>query len=43
MHSSFVSGMGVAFVVAAVVALAAAGLGLLTRRGVNETGPSVHI
>ncbi|RAJ42687.1 EmrB/QacA subfamily drug resistance transporter [Kitasatospora sp. SolWspMP-SS2h] len=42
-HSSFVSGMGVAFVVAAVVALAAAGLGLLTRRGVNETGPAVHI
>ncbi|MFC8719443.1 MFS transporter [Kitasatospora sp. NPDC057198] len=42
-HSSFVSGMGVAFVVAAVVALAAAGLGLLTRRGVNESGPSVHI
>ncbi|GAA2116517.1 MFS transporter [Kitasatospora saccharophila] len=42
-HSSFVSGMGLAFVVAAIVALAAAALGLLTRRGVNETGPSVHI
>jgi len=42
-HSSFVSGMGVAFVVAAVVALAAAGLGLLTRRGANEAGPAVHI
>ncbi|MEU5386560.1 MFS transporter [Kitasatospora cineracea] len=42
-HSSFVSGMGVAFVVAAVVALAAAGLGLLTKRGANEAGPAVHI
>ncbi|MFD5562098.1 MFS transporter [Kitasatospora griseola] len=42
-HSSFVSGMGVAFTVASVVALAAAGLGLLTKRGANEAGPAVHI
>ncbi|WP_354640142.1 MFS transporter [Kitasatospora camelliae] len=42
-HSSFVSGMSLAFTVAAVVALAAAGLGLLTKRGTTETGPSVHI
>ncbi|MFJ5232214.1 MFS transporter [Kitasatospora sp. NPDC088391] len=42
-HSSFVSGMSTAFVVAAVVALAAAGLGLLTKRGANDAGPAVHI
>ncbi|KDN85825.1 MFS transporter [Kitasatospora cheerisanensis] len=42
-HSSFVSGMGVAFTVASVVALVAAGLGLLTKRGANEAGPAVHI
>ncbi|MFJ1758334.1 MFS transporter [Kitasatospora sp. NPDC088134] len=42
-HSSFVSGMGLAFTVAAVVALAAAGLGLLTKRGANDAGPAVHI
>ncbi|MEV4561171.1 MFS transporter [Kitasatospora sp. NPDC049285] len=42
-HSSFVSGMGVAFTVAAIVALAAAGLGLFTKRGANDAGPAVHI
>ncbi|MEW1907208.1 MFS transporter [Kitasatospora sp. NPDC085895] len=42
-HTSFVSGMSLAFVVAAVVALAAAGLGLLTKRGANDAGPAVHI
>jgi EmrB/QacA subfamily drug resistance transporter len=42
-HTSFVSGMSVAFLVAGVVALAAAGLGLLTKRGSTEAGPAVHI
>ncbi|MEV6207169.1 MFS transporter [Kitasatospora sp. NPDC051914] len=42
-HTSFVSGMSLAFVVAAVVAVAAAALGLLTKRGANEAGPAVHI
>ncbi|GAA4847434.1 MFS transporter [Kitasatospora terrestris] len=42
-HTSFVSGMSLAFVVAAVVAFIAAGLGLLTKRGANDAGPAVHI
>lgn len=42
-HTSFVSGMSLAFSVAAVVALAAAGLGLLTKRGTTDAGPAVHI
>ncbi|GAA1215544.1 MFS transporter [Kitasatospora nipponensis] len=42
-HTSFVSGMSLAFTAAAVVALVAAALGLLTRRGSTEAGPAVHI
>lgn len=42
-HESFVSGMSLAFVVASVVAFAAALLALLTRRGTTEAGPAVHI
>ncbi|MFI9320460.1 MFS transporter [Kitasatospora aureofaciens] len=42
-HQSFVSGMSLAFVVAAAVAFAAALLALLTRRGSNDAGPAVHI
>jgi predicted MFS family arabinose efflux permease len=42
-HSSFVSGMSLSFTVAAVVALVAAGLGLLVKRGATDAGPSVHI
>ncbi|KJK56942.1 MFS transporter [Saccharothrix sp. ST-888] len=42
-HSSFVSGMSMAFAVAAVIAFAAALLGLLTKRGANDAGPAVHI
>ncbi|WP_377271582.1 MFS transporter [Peterkaempfera sp. SMS 1(5)a] len=42
-HDAFVSGMSLAFMVSAVVALVAAGLGLLTRRGSVDTGPGVHI
>ncbi|MFI9275125.1 MFS transporter [Kitasatospora sp. NPDC052896] len=42
-HSSFVSGMSLAFAVASVVALAAAALGLLTKRGSTDAGPAVHV
>ncbi len=42
-HDSFVSGMSLAFAVAAVVAFAAALLGLLTKRGTTDAGPAVHI
>ncbi|WP_329494853.1 MFS transporter [Kitasatospora herbaricolor] len=42
-HDSFVSGMSLAFAVAAVVAFVAALLGLLARRGSTDTGPAVHI
>lgn len=42
-HHSFVSGMSMAFAVAAVVAFAAAVLGLLTKRGTTDAGPAVHI
>ncbi|MFJ7246605.1 MFS transporter [Kitasatospora sp. NPDC098652] len=42
-HQSFVSGMSLAFVVAAVVAFGAALLALLTRRGETDAGPAVHI
>ncbi|GAA0694685.1 MFS transporter [Kitasatospora atroaurantiaca] len=42
-HDSFVSGMSLAFGVAAVVAFAAAVLALLTKKGETEAGPAVHI
>ncbi|WP_162002599.1 hypothetical protein [Streptomyces sp. CB01881] len=42
-HDSFVSGMSLAFVVASVVAFAAALLALLTHRGSTDAGPAVHI
>jgi hypothetical protein len=42
-HDSFLSGMSLAFTVAAVVALLAAAVGLLTRRGATDSGPAVHI
>lgn len=42
-HDSFMSGMSLAFTVAAVVALVAGGVGLLTRRGAVDSGPAVHI
>ena len=35
-HATFASGMHTAFLVAAVVALAGAGIGLLTRRGAGS-------
>jgi hypothetical protein len=35
--------MSLAFTVAAVVALLAAAVGLLTRRGATDSGPAVHI
>ncbi|KJS62491.1 MFS transporter [Streptomyces rubellomurinus] len=42
-HESFVSGMSLAFAIAAVVAFGAAVLGLLTRRGSTDAGPAVHV
>ncbi|MEE1928519.1 MFS transporter [Streptomyces sp. TRM 70351] len=42
-HSSFVSGMGLAFTIAGVVALLAAGVALFTKPGQNDAGPAVHV
>jgi predicted MFS family arabinose efflux permease len=42
-HDSFLSGMSLAFTVAAVVAVLAAAVGLLTKRGSTDSGPAVHI
>ncbi|AXI77438.1 MFS transporter [Peterkaempfera bronchialis] len=42
-HDAFMNGMSLAFLTSAVVAVAAAGLGLLTKRGSTDAGPAVHI
>ncbi|MEU5835768.1 MFS transporter [Streptomyces diacarni] len=42
-HDSFISGMGLAFVCAGIVAVLAAGVAVFTSRGTNDAGPSVHI
>ncbi|MBA0049999.1 DHA2 family efflux MFS transporter permease subunit [Streptomyces sp. AJS327] len=42
-HGSFISGMSLAFVCAGGIALAAACVALLTKRGSNDSGPSVHV
>ena len=42
-HGSFISGMGLAFTCAAVVAFVAAGVAFLTKRGDNEAEPSAHV
>ncbi|WP_369200615.1 MFS transporter [Streptomyces sp. PU-14G] len=42
-HGSFISGMGLAFVCAGIVAVLAAGVAVFTSRGTNDAGPSVHI
>ncbi len=42
-HSAFVSGMGLAFTVAGIVAVLAAGVAVFTKRGAGDSGPSVHV
>ncbi|SCK40536.1 drug resistance transporter, EmrB/QacA subfamily [Streptomyces sp. WMMB 322] len=42
-HDSFISGMGLAFTCAGVVAVFAAGVAFFTKRGSNDAGPSVHV
>ncbi|GAB3960797.1 MFS transporter [Streptomyces sparsus] len=42
-HDSFISGMSLAFTIAGVVALLAAGVAMFTKRGTADTGPAVHI
>ncbi|HZG05078.1 MAG TPA: MFS transporter [Streptomyces sp.] len=42
-HDSFLSGMSLAFTLAGIVAVLAAGVALFTRGGQHGTGPSVHI
>ncbi|UGY91184.1 MFS transporter [Streptomyces gobiensis] len=42
-HDSFISGMGLAFTIAGIVALIAAGVALFTKPGQNASGPSVHV
>ncbi|MGW8376331.1 MFS transporter [Streptomyces sp. ODS28] len=42
-HGSFMSGMGLAFVCASIVAVVAAAVAFFTKRGANDAGPSVHV
>lgn len=42
-HESFISGMGLAFTCAGIVAALAAGVAFFTKRGTNDSGPSVHV
>ncbi|MGW7353073.1 MFS transporter [Streptomyces sp. NPDC054784] len=42
-HGSFVSGMGLAFTCAGIVAVLAAGVAVFTKSGENDAGSSVHI
>lgn len=42
-NDSFISGMGLAFVCAGIVAVLAAGVAAFTSRGSGDAGPSVHI
>ncbi|MGW7520316.1 MFS transporter [Streptomyces sp. NPDC054796] len=42
-HDSFISGMGLAFTCAGIVAVVAAGVAVFTKRGSNDAGPSVHV
>ncbi|RAJ70178.1 EmrB/QacA subfamily drug resistance transporter [Streptomyces sp. Amel2xB2] len=42
-HESFISGMGLAFTCAGVVAVFAAGVAFFTKRGKNDAGPAVHV
>ncbi len=43
LHDSFISGMGLAFTCAGIVAVLAAGVAFFTKRGANDAGPSVHV
>ncbi|WP_079123159.1 MFS transporter [Streptomyces abyssalis] len=42
-HDSFISGMGLAFMCAGVVAVFASGVAFFTKRGTSDAGPSVHV
>ncbi|SCK18244.1 drug resistance transporter, EmrB/QacA subfamily [Streptomyces sp. WMMB 714] len=42
-HDSFMSGMGLAFTCAGIVAVLAAGVAFFTKRGSADAGPSVHV
>ncbi|NLU69269.1 MFS transporter [Streptomyces sp. HNM0574] len=42
-HGSFMSGMGLAFTCAGVIALVGAAVAFFTKRGSNDAGPSVHV
>ena len=43
LHDSFISGMGLAFTCAGIVAVLAAGVAFFTKPGANDAGPSVHV
>jgi EmrB/QacA subfamily drug resistance transporter len=43
LHGSFISGMGLAFTCAGIVAVLAAGVAFFTKRGSNDVGPSAHV
>jgi EmrB/QacA subfamily drug resistance transporter len=43
LHDSFISGMGLAFTCAGIVAALAAGVAFFTKRGARDAGPSVHV
>ncbi|MFH0244504.1 MFS transporter [Streptomyces sp. HK10] len=42
-HDSFLSGMGLAFTLAGIVAVLAAGVALFTKGGQRDTAPSMHV
>ncbi|WP_314172443.1 MFS transporter [Streptomyces winkii] len=42
-HDSFISGMGLAFMCAGIVAVFASAVAFFTKRGTNDAGPSVHV
>jgi EmrB/QacA subfamily drug resistance transporter len=43
LHDSFISGMGLAFTCAGIVAALAAGVAFFTKRGARDAGPSAHV
>lgn len=42
-HDAFISGMGLAFTCAGIVAVLAAGVAVFTKRGAHDAGPAVHV